>query len=484
MKKQFVSKAPIFILLFITSCLADSSTPGTLAEEHRRRVVDSFRLFLEDSTVEVSEKVKEFDLHCLGESYPKCDWQDIPILLELAQSDNVLTGNIPSLMISSYAQRECREGMIALWLIEGLRRRQVEQTVEITVGKQDKTRPYPHYLPLNPMCTQQGMKLAQCENSVEIHQQVLEAYRSWWQQVKNLPPEKAAQVYPLQDTNIRWYGGGVPYSLSNAEKKNRAQLNQKPDALPLQIPKPGPENQGLRLRLAIETTHRDGQDHHTVRIGIVNVSSAPITLAATPAYESHAKDYATYLKAEMSFITFPEILPPSAQTAGNMVTSPPPAITIKPQREFKFQWQSKGRLLKNKDYYNTTPYFPGPGLYSVRARIKVLTKEGKEIPLYSNEQTVSIGGSAAMPKYATAKIVRIDSENKVVTIDLGSHHKIQKGDEFYCAGPFPNYWKLKVMKVRPWNCEASVTVHGNTKRIDPMPPQHAVAQLWCFPPGR
>ena len=182
----------------------------TPEEEHRKRVADSFRLFRKSPPSEKEEKTG-FDLRFFGEGYPIYTWQDIPILLELAQSDKVLYDrNVPKLVISSYIQRQCREGMIALWLIEGLRRRQAEQTVAITVGKKLKSRPY--LLPLNPMCTQKEMKLAQCENSAGIHQQVLQAYQAWWQQVKDLPPEKAAQVYPLQETNIRWYGGGVDFA--------------------------------------------------------------------------------------------------------------------------------------------------------------------------------------------------------------------------------------------------------------------------------
>lgn len=176
----------------------------TPAENHRKRVADSFYLFRDGPPTTGSEKKKGFDLRFFGEGYPKYTWQDIPILVELAQSDKVLTRNIPNLVISSYIQRECREGMVALWLIEGLRRRQAEQTVEITVSKKNESRPY--HLPLNPMCTKKGMKLAQCENSAEIHQQALQAYQSWWQQVKDLPPEKAALVYPLEKTDIRWYG--------------------------------------------------------------------------------------------------------------------------------------------------------------------------------------------------------------------------------------------------------------------------------------
>ena len=182
----------------------------TPAEEHRKRVTDSFRLFRESPPSEKQEKTG-FDLRFFGEGYPIYTWQDIPILLELAQSDIVLQGRtIPKLIISSYIQRECREGMIALWLIEGLRRQKAEQTVEITVGKKHKSRPY--HLPLNPMCTQKEMKLDQCENSAEIHQKVLQAYHTWWQQVKDLPSEKASHVYPLQETNIRWHGGGVDFA--------------------------------------------------------------------------------------------------------------------------------------------------------------------------------------------------------------------------------------------------------------------------------
>jgi len=99
--------------------------------------------------------------------------------------------------------------VIALWLIEGLRR-QREFLIEKTPrNKHEKTRPY--YLPFNPMCRREGMRSDDCETSVEIHQEVLQAYRTWWQQVKDLPPEKASLKYPLEKTNIRWHGGGVSF---------------------------------------------------------------------------------------------------------------------------------------------------------------------------------------------------------------------------------------------------------------------------------
>lgn len=182
----------------------------TPAEEHRKRVTYSFRLFRESPPSEKEEETG-FDLRFFGEGYPIYTWQDIPILLELAQSDKVLLGrNVPKLVISSYIQEQCREGMIALWLIEGLRRRQAEQTVAITVGKKLRSRPY--RLPLNPMCTQKDKDLSDCEKSAEIHQEALQAYRTWWQQVKDLPPEKASLKYPLEKTNIRWHGGGVKFA--------------------------------------------------------------------------------------------------------------------------------------------------------------------------------------------------------------------------------------------------------------------------------
>ena len=131
-------------------------------------------------------------------------WSDIPILLKIAESDRVL-GGMPALAISSYAARQGREGMVALWLIEGLRRGQEE----LLEAKQLGRTVHPSramWPPLNPMCVKKGMKLDECENSAEIHREAFSAYREWWDTVQSLPANEAALFDPLDLTDVTWFG--------------------------------------------------------------------------------------------------------------------------------------------------------------------------------------------------------------------------------------------------------------------------------------
>jgi len=131
-------------------------------------------------------------------------WSDIPALLKIAESDKVLEG-MPALAISSYAAREGREGMVALWLVEGLRRGQEELLEGEQLGKSvPPARVF--WPPLNPMCVKEGMKMTECETSPEIHGEVLSAYRRWWEGAKSLPPREAALFDPLDLMDIKWYG--------------------------------------------------------------------------------------------------------------------------------------------------------------------------------------------------------------------------------------------------------------------------------------
>lgn len=58
---------------------------------------------------------------CDESVFPALGWEDIPSLLTVAPSTAVLK-NFPRNAISSQYEPECSEGMVALWLIEGLRR--------------------------------------------------------------------------------------------------------------------------------------------------------------------------------------------------------------------------------------------------------------------------------------------------------------------------------------------------------------------------
>ena len=242
----------------------------------------------------------------------------------------------------------------------------------------------------------------------------------------------------------------------------------------------GPEVDGLRMGLEIESRYVNGRDSYTVRIRIVNTGSDPVTLVGRAPYEGELNNYAEWLQAEVCFSTFPELIPPSAQTAGSMRVSPDPATTIGPGKEFAVSWQSHGRYLKTEHYYNTTPYFPSDGLFGVRAMITLQTDQGKQIPLYSNEHAVCVGGSVALPKHGVAYVLRRDEEKREVTLSLGSRHRIVEGDRFHIMGRFPSGWMMTVVEVGAMTCRASVRITGDAKDMESLPPQHAKAQLWEF----
>ncbi len=220
----------------------------------------------------------------------------------------------------------------------------------------------------------------------------------------------------------------------------------------------GPTNGGLRLRLRVTTSVVGGEDVHTVRLDVLNVGTTPAVLVAEWFYEEGKGDYAEFLKATVKFLTFPEVEPESAQTAGRERKSPQPERTIEPGGTLAVEWTAKGRRLKPEDYFNTAPYFPTPGLYGVRARVVVLTKGGKRVLLTSNEQPVVVGGSLEMPKYAVAHVMTASPDEKTVSLDLGSDQRLEKGDQFTIRYGLAASWRVTITEVYPggWGCKGNV----------------------------
>ncbi|MBN2138153.1 MAG: hypothetical protein JW720_10115 [Sedimentisphaerales bacterium] len=239
----------------------------------------------------------------------------------------------------------------------------------------------------------------------------------------------------------------------------------------------GPEFAGLRLGLQIDTEYIDGTDFYDVRLRIHNTTATPITLVAA---HNARQTYAEWLKAEVCFSTFPEVLPPSAQTAIRWQEAPDPTTTIQPGKEFSVAWKSYGRYLKTEDYHNNTPCFPSDGLYSIRAKITLHTDTQEQITLHSNEQAISLGGSVAMPKRAVAYVAHLDDENRRVLLTAGANHRIVEGDRFFILGRFPNGWMMTVTQVQPDLSYAAVELIGPDKEVSPLPPQSARAQLSDF----
>jgi hypothetical protein len=179
-------------------------------EEHRLCIKELFNSYVQPRPFTEDEQNLglKTDLRTFHDFRPKFTWEDIPFLLELAKNDSLHKG-MPSLSISSYIGRYCREGMIALWFIEGLRREQVSLERENQIG--EKLHVGAYRLPLNSMCVKKDMKLEECEQSLEIHKTVLQDYLNWWQMTGSLPVPQASAFYPLDLTDIEWFGGGNHY---------------------------------------------------------------------------------------------------------------------------------------------------------------------------------------------------------------------------------------------------------------------------------
>jgi hypothetical protein len=120
------------------------------------------------------------------DQFPRLELADVPALLEYADSTRVLK-SFPTNPLSSHLLFECKEGIVALWLVEGIRQG----------GK---------YPSLNAVCRKAGEK-AQDEAAAAAadHRAAARAYRAWWEKARALPPEEAKKLDPLRGTDLRWY---------------------------------------------------------------------------------------------------------------------------------------------------------------------------------------------------------------------------------------------------------------------------------------
>lgn len=124
------------------------------------------------------KEYREFDL-------PDLSFEDIPALMELGKSEAILEC-FPRNLFSSQFEATCSEGMVALWLIEGIR-----------TGT-----PIPS---LNALCFKKGNAgedwTARSESN---HEQVLKAYQNWWKTHQAIP-DQARNTNPLRGLELHWY---------------------------------------------------------------------------------------------------------------------------------------------------------------------------------------------------------------------------------------------------------------------------------------
>jgi hypothetical protein len=239
----------------------------------------------------------------------------------------------------------------------------------------------------------------------------------------------------------------------------------------------GPENQGLRMNLNIQSADKNQPDVYKVVIKLINVGKESIVLIAKWDFEEDKGDYNEFFKTNVVLTSFPEVRVHSAQTmAQTKRHSPQPTLEIKPGKVASFEWITAKRLLKPKDFYNTLPdIFPNDGLYGIRARFLANTKQGNRILLYSEEFLLPVGKSSSLPKFAIARIVQSNPDQNTVLLDVGSDQKIEPNDVFeYVYFPAAS-WEIRIMEVND-------TVSTGLVKLKGRDPQ-ASGSVPAFPPA-
>ncbi len=119
-------------------------------------------------------------------SFPKLEVSDVPALLQHVDSTKSLK-SFPRNSLSSQYEAQCSEGMVALWLIEGVH----------LGGK------FPSN---NALCFKRGLELKNwTEDSEKNHAALVKVYRDWWDRVRTQKPEPTKDDSPLKDTLYAWH---------------------------------------------------------------------------------------------------------------------------------------------------------------------------------------------------------------------------------------------------------------------------------------
>ena len=118
--------------------------------------------------------------------FPKeLGWGDIPALLRHVDGTTSLTRILVN-PLSSQIQRQCSEGVMALWLVEGVRRG----------GR---------FASNNPLCVPKHSPGSNWTVPEESTRKVaVRAYQEWWKRVKDLPVWEASKVDPLVQVDLCW----------------------------------------------------------------------------------------------------------------------------------------------------------------------------------------------------------------------------------------------------------------------------------------
>jgi hypothetical protein len=235
------------------------------------------------------------------------------------------------------------------------------------------------------------------------------------------------------------------------------------------LPEPGPEESGLRMRLLVKPRTDAGKEGYDVRVDLLNTSERAIKLLGKWRNEDRG-DVKDYIEAATSIECVPAIKRWMGGVQMGHRESPQPEQIIEKGEVLSVRWQTAGRYLKNRvtnpnEVQN--PHFPFPGLYSVHATVDVITRE-RTVPLRSNEQLVSVGGSNALPKSTLGQLGQVEADGKTAMLSLGARHKIEVGDQFEHNSK-GDYWKLTITEVNPGYSMGNLELKSPARLTPPVP---------------
>ena len=128
----------------------------------------------------------------LRSEFPELVWADIPQLLAIGNNKSLINKYPISVLSSSYT-KECYLGIVSLWFIESSRITELKKT-------NNPSEKFPSKTPTLYQTGNPAMK----SNSIEIMEKACQAYRNWWNQIKNMDKEQGCKINPLINSNLEW----------------------------------------------------------------------------------------------------------------------------------------------------------------------------------------------------------------------------------------------------------------------------------------
>lgn len=183
-KKNIIIGAVSFVLITLFSCSPRLAKP-TYRAPNKIAEFDSLMANLEANTYDVNE----------GESLPDLYWDDIPHLLKIAESDLTLT-NFPRNPESSYAQHQAYMGIVAMWMIESIRRDDAERD-------RDDIQPFPSMNLMLAATNSLTTPEFRPNTFIELRT-AAEAYRRWWELYPTVGIDALKKIDPLEGTGLKW----------------------------------------------------------------------------------------------------------------------------------------------------------------------------------------------------------------------------------------------------------------------------------------